>query len=144
VALLALAAAQRALRHPLVGSVTASALLATLPLVLLRGWPALHDHVASALVRRGGRRRATLLLGWSQGALVLLSLEVGLALLGGLGLLPVSPGVLAIAGVLTLAARQGHLAALCLTLPGLLQRATQHGTPLPSRLVCPDCGGSRR
>jgi Zn-finger nucleic acid-binding protein len=137
---LALAAAERAVDRPLVGSVAASALLATLPLVLLRGWPALHGHLASALVRRGGRRRAALLVGWSQGALVLLGLEVGVALLGGLGLLPVPPGVLALAGALTLAARQGHLAALAVALPGVLQQSTHSGAPLPSRLVCPECG----
>jgi Zn-finger nucleic acid-binding protein len=137
---LALGAAQRALGRPLVRSVAGAALLATLPLVLLRGWPALHGHLGAALVRRGGRRRASLLVGWSQGALVLLAVAVGLVLLSGLGLVPVPPGVLAIAGVLAVAARQGHLAALCLTLPGVLQRPTQHGTPLPSRLVCPDCG----
>lgn len=137
---LALAAAQDGLDRPLVKSVSGAALFATLPVLLLRGWPALHGHLASALVRRGGRRRASLLLGWSRAALVLLTLEVGLALLGGLGLLPVPAGVLAIAGAFTLAARHGHLAALCLALPGVLHRTARSGAPLPSRLVCPECG----
>src|SRR5262249_7743254 len=137
---LALGAAQRALTRPLVRSVTGAALLAALPLVLLRGWPALHGDLASALVRRGGRRRAALLLGWSRAALVLLGLAVGLQLLSGLDLAPIPSGFLALAAALALAAREGHLAALCLTLPGVAHPPGLPGTPLPSRLVCPDCG----
>ena len=137
---LALASAQRAVGRSLVESVAGSALLATLPVVLLRGWPALHGHLASVLIRRGGRRRATLLTAWSHATLVLLSLEVGLVLLQGLGLVALPAGVLAVATAVTLAARQGHLAAVGLTLPGVLQQLLHPGSPLPSRLVCPDCG----
>ena len=81
-----------------------------------------------------------LLVGWSRAALVLVGLTVGMLLLAGFGLVPIPPGVLALAAALSVAARQGHLAALGLTLPAVLHRPAQTGTPLPSRLVCPDCG----
>src|SRR4029453_7417739 len=42
-----------------------AAVLAVVPGVLLRGWPALHEHLVSAIVRRGGRKPGALLTGWS-------------------------------------------------------------------------------
>ena len=54
----ALSAARDAVGQRLVRSPVASAIAAVLPGVFLWGWPALHGHLGSALVRRGGRRRA--------------------------------------------------------------------------------------
>ena len=50
-----------------------SAVLAVLPGVLLLGWPALHEHLVSALVRRGGRKPGALLTGWSRAVVGCLS-----------------------------------------------------------------------
>ena len=73
---LALAAARDAVGQRLARSPVGAALAAVLPGVLLWGWPAVHGHLASALVRRGGRRRADLLTGWSRAVLGCLSAEV--------------------------------------------------------------------
>ena len=137
---LGLSAAERGLDRPLVRSVPWAAVMATFPVVLLKGWPALHGDFASVLIRRGGRRRATLLLGWSRAALVLMGLAVAMLLLTGLGLVPIPPGLLALAAALAVSARLGHLAAFSLAIPAVLHRPALTGTPLPSRLVCPDCG----
>jgi Zn-finger nucleic acid-binding protein len=136
----AVAASERALERTLVRSVALAALAAVAPVVLLWGWESLHGHLAAALLRRGARRRASLLLGWSRAVLVLLGAEVLLSVVGGLGLAHLPPGLLAVAGALALAARQGHLCALCTTLPAILKSPSAGGTPLPSRLRCPDCG----
>jgi Zn-finger nucleic acid-binding protein len=136
----ALAAARDAVGRPLVRSTLASALAAVLPGVLLVGWPALHGHLGSALVRRGGRKGAALLTGWSRGALVCISLEVALTVLGGSGLVAVPALVLAVVMAAALAARQGHLCALGVALPSLLRRPTGVGAPVASQLHCPECG----
>jgi len=137
---LALAAARAVAGRPLVRSPVGSALAAVVPGALLLGWPALHGHLVSALVRRGGRKRAALLSGWSRAVLVCLSAEVLLTLLVGLGLVNLSPAALAAVIAVALASRQGHLCALGITLPGLLLRPSGAGAPLPSQLVCPQCG----
>lgn len=137
---LALTAAREAVGQRLVRSPVASALAAALPGVLLWGWPMLHGHLASALVRRGGRRRAEFLTGWSRAVLGCLSAEVLLTVLDGLGILSLPPVGLAAAMAVALAARLGHLCALSITLPGLLLRPSRAGAPLPSTLVCPQCG----
>jgi Zn-finger nucleic acid-binding protein len=136
----ALAASERALERTLVRSLALVSLLAVVPVVLLWGWESLHGHLASALLRRGARRRASLLLGWSRAVLVLLGAEVLLAVLSALGLAYLPPVLLAAVGAVAMAVRQGHLSALCTTLPAVLHRPSAGGTPLPSRLRCPDCG----
>lgn len=136
----ALAASERALERTLVRSLAFSALAAVAPVVLLWGWESLHTHLASALLRRGARRRASFLLGWSRAVLVLLGAEVSLALLRALGLADLPPALLAAVGAAAMAARQGHLCALSTILPAVLHRPSVGGTPLPSRLRCPDCG----
>ena len=138
---LALAACQSVTGRSLVRSPATSALLAVLPGALLFGWPALHGHLVSALVRRGGRRPATLLTGWSRAVLGCLSAEVLLTLLDGLGVLPLPPAARAGVAAVAMGARQGHLCALAITLPVLLLRPGRAGAPLPSQLVCPQCGG---
>lgn len=137
---LALTAAREVVGQRLARSPVASALAAVLPGVFLWGWPVLHGHLASALVRRGGRRRADLLTGWSRAVLGCLSAVVLLTLLDGLGVLTLPPVGLAAAVAVALAARLGHLCALSITLPGLLLRPSRTGAPLPSTLVCPQCG----
>jgi Zn-finger nucleic acid-binding protein len=137
---LALGAAQSVTGRSLVRYPAVSAVLAVLPGPLLFGWPALHDHLVSALVRRGGRKPAALLTGWSRAVLGLISAAVILTLLDGLGVLPLPPAALAAAKALAVAARQGHLCALAITLPVLLLRPGRAGAPLPSQLVCPQCG----
>ena len=137
---LALAAARRASERPVVRSVLASVVPAVLPGVLLWGWEALHAHLASALVRRGGRPRAELMVGWSRAVLVCLSAEVLLVVLDGFGLVALPRLALGAAAALAIAARQGHLCALAISLPGLLLRLSRTGAPLPSQLVCPQCG----
>jgi len=136
----ALTAAREAVGRPLVRSPVGSAIAAVVPGVLLWGWPALHGHLTSALTRRGGPRRAALLTGWSRAALVCVSAEVLLTFLDGLGLVALPPVALAAVAAIALAARQGHLCALGITLPGVLLRPSRVGAPLPSQLVCPQCG----
>jgi Zn-finger nucleic acid-binding protein len=136
----ALAASERALGRTLVRSVAFAALMAVVPVVLLWGWESLHGHLASALMRRGARRRASLLLGWSRAVLVLLGAEVLLATLRALGLAQLPPELLGAVGALALGIRQGHLCALSATLPAVLHHSSAGGAPLPSRLRCPDCG----
>jgi Zn-finger nucleic acid-binding protein len=136
----ALTAAREAVGRPLVRSPVASAIAAVLPGVLLWGWPTLHGHLTSALTRRGGRRRAALLTGWSRAVLGCVSAEVLLIFLDGLGLVVLPPAALAAVGAIALAARQGHLCALGIALPGVLLRPSRVGVPLPSQLVCPQCG----
>jgi len=136
----ALTAARAAVGRPLVGSPIGATIAAITPGVLLWGWPALHGHLTSALTRRSGPRRAALLTGWSRAALVLISAEVFLTLLDGLGLVTLPPVALAVVGAIVLAARQGHLCALAISLPGVLLRPSRVGAPLPSQLVCPQCG----
>jgi Zn-finger nucleic acid-binding protein len=114
--------------------------LAVLPGVLLLGWPALHEHLVSSLVRRGGRRPGALLTGWSRAVLGCLSAEVLLTFLHGLGVLALPPIALGVVTALAFAARQGHLCALAITLPLLLVQPGRAGAPLPSQLVCPQCG----
>jgi Zn-finger nucleic acid-binding protein len=138
---LALGVAQSIAGRSLLRSPIGSAVLAVLPGPLLVGWPALHDHLVSALVRRGGRKPAALLTGWSRAVLGCISAAVILTLLDGLGILPLPPAALAAVKALAVAARQGHLCALAITLPVLLLRPGQTGAPLPSQLVCPQCGG---
>jgi Zn-finger nucleic acid-binding protein len=137
---LALAAARAVAGRPLVRSPALSALAAVAPGGMLLGWPALHGHLVSALIRRGGGKRAVLLNGWSRSALTCLSAEVLLTLLDGLGLVSLPPAALAAVTTVALAARQGHLCALGISLPGLLLRPARAGAPLPSQLVCPQCG----
>jgi Zn-finger nucleic acid-binding protein len=108
---------------------------------MLLGWPALHGHLVSALFRRGGRKPAALLTGWSRAVLGCVSAAVLLTLLDGLGILSLPPAALAAATALAVAARQGHLCALAISLPVLLLRPGRAGAPLPSQLVCPQCGG---
>ena len=117
-----------------------SALLAVLPGVLLLGWPALHEDLVSALVRRGGRKPGALLTGWSRAVLGCLSVEVLLGFLHGLELLALPPAAFGVVTALAFAARQGHLCALAITLPVLLMQPSRAGAPLPSQLVCPQCG----
>jgi Zn-finger nucleic acid-binding protein len=117
-----------------------SAVLAVLPGVLLLGWPALHEYLVSALVRRGGRRPGALLTGWSRAVLGCLSAEVLLTFLHGLGVLALPPGALVAVTALAFGARQGHLCALAITLPVLLVQPGRAGAPLPSQLACPQCG----
>ncbi|HZJ52900.1 MAG TPA: zf-TFIIB domain-containing protein [Myxococcaceae bacterium] len=117
-----------------------SALLAVLPGVLLVGWPALHEHLVSALVRRGGRKPGALLTGWSRAVLGCLSAEVLLTFLHGLGVLALPPAAVAAVAALAFGARQGHLCALVITLPVLLLQPGRAATPLPSQLLCPQCG----
>jgi Zn-finger nucleic acid-binding protein len=136
---LALAAGQAVAGRSLVRSPVSAALLAVVPGVFLLGWPALNGHLVSALMRRGGRRPAALLTGWSRAVLGLLSAEVLLTVLDGLGVLPLPPAVLAGVNALGVAARQGHLCALAITLPVLLLEPTRAGAPLPSQLICPLC-----
>jgi len=138
---LSLGVAQSITGRSLVRSPVVCAVLAVLPGPLLVGWPALHDHLVSALVRRGGRKSAALLTGWSRAVLGCISAAVILTLLDGLGVLPLPPAALAAAKALAVAARQGHLCALAITLPVLLLRPARTGAPLPSQLVCPQCGG---
>ena len=138
---LALGAAQSVAARPLVRSPAVSAALAVLPGPLLLGWPTLHGHLVSALIRRGGRKPAALLTGWSRAVLGGVSAAVILTLLDGLGVLPLPPAALAAVKALAVAARQGHLCALAITLPVLLLRPGRAGAPLPSQLVCPQCGG---
>jgi Zn-finger nucleic acid-binding protein len=138
---LALGVAQSIAGRSLVRSPIGSAVLAVLPGPLLVGWPALHDHLVSALVRRGGRKPAALLTGWSRSVLGCISAAVILTLLDGLGVLPLPPAALAAVKALAVASRQGHLCALAITLPVLLLRPGRRGAPLPSQLVCPQCGG---
>ena len=138
---LALGAAQSVTARSLVRSPAVSAVLAVLPGPMLVGWPALHGHLVSALVRRGGRKSAGLLTGWSRAVLGCVSAAVILTLLEGLGVLPLPPVALAAVKALAVAARQGHLCALAITLPVLLLRPGRTGAPLPSTLVCPQCGG---
>ncbi len=138
---LALGAARAVAGRPLVRSPVLSAVAAVVPGGMLLGWPALHGHLVSALVRRGGRKRAAQLIGWSRAALGCLSAEVLLTLLDGFGLVRLSPIALAGVTAVALASRQGHLCALGITLPGLLLRPAETGAPLPSHLVCPQCGG---
>jgi Zn-finger nucleic acid-binding protein len=138
---LALATAQSIARRSLVRSPTLSAVLAVLPGPMLLGWPAVHEHLVSALVRRGGRKPAELLIDWSRAVLGFVSAAVILTLLDGLRVLPLPPLALAAAKALAMAARQGHLCALAITLPVLLLRPGRAGAPLPSQLVCPQCGG---
>jgi Zn-finger nucleic acid-binding protein len=138
---LALGVAQSITGRSLVRSPIGSAVLAVLPGPLLVGWPALHDHLVSALVRRGGRKPAALLTGWSRAVLGCISAAVILTLLDGLGMLPLPPAALAAVKALAVAARQGHLCALAITLPVLLLRPGRTGAPLPSQLACPQCGG---
>lgn len=137
---LALTASRQGVERPLVRSPWSLAVAAVVPGLLLWGWPKVHGHLASALIRRGGRKGAGLLTWWSRAALVCLSAEVLLGLLGGLGLLTLPP--MALVGVvgLTLAARQGHLCALGITLPGLVHRPAPRTAALPSQLLCPECG----
>jgi Zn-finger nucleic acid-binding protein len=137
---LALGAARAVAGRPLVRSPALAALAAAAPGAMLFGWPALHGHLVSALVRRGGGKRAALLTGWSRAALVCLSAEVLLTLLDGLGLVSLAPAALGAVTAVAFAARQGHLCALGIALPGLLLRPTRVGAPLPSQLVCPQCG----
>jgi Zn-finger nucleic acid-binding protein len=117
-----------------------AAVLAVVPGVLLRGWPALHEHLVSAIVRRGGRKPGALLTGWSRAVLGCLSAAVLLTFLHGVGVLPLPPIALAVVTALAFAARQGHLCALAITLPVLLVQPGRAGSPLPSQLVCPQCG----
>jgi Zn-finger nucleic acid-binding protein len=138
---LALGAARSVTGRSLVRSPVVSALLAVLPGPMLVGWPALNGHLVSALFRRGGRKPAALLTGWSRAVLGCLSAAVLLTLLDGLRILALPPAALAAATALGLAARQGHLCALAITLPVLLLRPSRAGAPLPSQLVCPQCGG---
>jgi Zn-finger nucleic acid-binding protein len=138
---LALGVAQSVAGRSLVRNPIGAAVLAVLPGPLLVGWPALHDHLVSALVRRGGRKPAALLTGWSRAVLGCISAAVILTLLDGLGMLPLPPAALAGVKALAVAARQGHLCALAITLPVLLLRPGRIGAPLPSQLVCPQCGG---
>ena len=138
---LALAACQSVTGRPLVRSPAVSAALAVLPGVFLFGWPALHGHLVSALVRRGGRKPAALLTGWSQAVLGCLTVQVLLTLLDGLRVLDLSPISLAGVTALAMGARQGHLCALGISLPVLLLQPRRAGAPLPSQLVCPQCGG---
>jgi Zn-finger nucleic acid-binding protein len=138
---LALGVAQSVAGRSLVRSPIGAAVLAVLPGPLLVGWPALHDHLVSALVRRGGRKPAALLTGWSRAVLGCISAAVILTLLDGLGVLPLPPAALAAVKALAVASRQGHLCALAITLPVLLLRPGRRGAPLPSQLVCPQCGG---
>jgi len=137
---LALGAARAVAGRPLARSPALSALAAVAPGVMLLGWPTLHGHLVSALVRRGGGKRSALLAGWSRAALVCLSAAVLLTVLDGFGLVSLPPAALAVMTALALAARQGHLCALGITLPGLLLRPASAGAPLPSQLVCPQCG----
>ena len=137
---LALVAASEAVGRPLVRSALASSIAAAFPGVMLFGWPTLHGHLASALVRRGGRHRAELLGGWSRAALACVSAEVFLTLLDGLGLVSVPAWTRAAVAALALAAREGHLCALGIALPGVLLRPSRVGMPLPSQLMCPECG----
>ena len=137
---LALTAAHEAVGRTLVRSPVVAAIGAVVPGVLLAGWPTLHAHLSSALVRRGGRRRATLLTGWSRAVLGCLSAEVLLTALDGLGWVTLRPWALAAVVAVAFAARAGHLCALGVTLPGLLLRPARVGIPLPSQLVCPQCG----
>lgn len=137
---LALTAGRQAVGRPLTRSPLAATIAAVLPGVLLWGWPSLHGHLASALVRRGGRKRAALLTGWSRAVLGCVSAEVLLTALDGFGLVTLPPAALAGVVAIALAARQGHLCALGIALPGLLLRPVRMGTPLPSQLVCPQCG----
>jgi len=138
---LALATAKSLTTRPLVRSPIVSAVLAVLPGPMLVGWPSLHGHLVSALVRRGGRKPAALLTGWSRAVLGCVSAAVILTLLDGLGMLPLPAAALAAVKALAAAARQGHLCALAITLPVLLLRPGRTGAPLPSTLVCPQCGG---
>jgi Zn-finger nucleic acid-binding protein len=117
-----------------------AAVLAVVPGVLLLGWPALHEHLVSAIVRRGGRNPGALLTGWSRAVLGCLSAAVLLTFLHGLGVLPLPPIALGVVTALAFAARQGHLCALAITLPVLLVQPGRVGAPLPSQLVCPQCG----
>ncbi len=137
---LALAVARDAVGQRLVRSPAGAAMAAVLPGVLLWGWPAVHGHLASALVRRGGRRRADLLTWWSRAVLGCLVAEVLLTALDGLGVVALPPVGLAAVVAVALAARLGHLCALSITVPGLLLRPSRVGAPLPSTLVCPQCG----
>ena len=138
---LALGAARSVTGRSLVRSPVESALLAVLPGPMLLGWPALNGHLVSALFRRGGRKPAALLTGWSRAVLGCLSAAVLLTLLDGLGILALPPAAVAAATALGVAARQGHLCALAIALPVLLLRPGRAGAPLPSQLVCPQCGG---
>lgn len=137
---LALVAARVAVGRPLARSPLATTVAAVLPGVLLWGWPSLHGHLASALVRRGGRKRAALLTGWSRAVLGCVSAEVLLTALDGFGLVTLPPAALAGVIAIALAARQGHLCALGIALPGLLLRPGRMSAPLPSQLQCPQCG----
>jgi len=137
---LALDLGRAVVSRTLVRSAAAASLVAVLPGILLLGWPTLHGHLASALVRRGGRRRAALLTGWSTAVLGSLPVAVVLTFLDGLGLVNLPPWALAGITALALAAREGHLCALVVTLPGLLVRPGRRGAPLPSQLTCPECG----
>jgi len=138
---LALGAARSVSGRSLVAAPAVAALLAVLPGPMLLGWPALHGHLVSALFRRGGRKPAALVTGWSRAVLGCLSVAVLLTLLDGLGILALPPAALAAATALGMAARQAHLCALAITLPVLLLRPARAGAPLPSQLVCPQCGG---
>jgi len=137
---LALGAAQAVAGRPLVRSPLASAVAAVAPGAMLVGWPALHGHLVSALTRRGGRKRAALVIGWSRAVLVCVSAGVLLTVLDGWGLVHVPPAALAAVAAVALASRLGHLCGLGITLPGLLLRPARAGAPLPSQLVCPQCG----
>ena len=137
---LALTAAREAAGHRLVRSPLLAALAAAFPGLFLWGWPVLHAHLASALVRRGGRRRAELLTGWSRAVLGCVSAAALLTVLDGLGVLTLPPAGLAAALAVALAARLGHLCALSISLPGLLSQPSRAGAPLPSTLGCPNCG----
>jgi Zn-finger nucleic acid-binding protein len=137
---LALAASRSVTALPRKPAPALSALLAVLPGVLLVGWPALHEHLVSALVRRGGRKPGALLTGWSRAVLGCLSAEVLLTFLHGLGVLALPPAALAAVAALAFGARQGHLCALAITLPVLLLQPGRAGAPLPSQLLCPQCG----
>jgi len=138
---LALGAARSVTGRSLVRNSAVSALLAVFPGPMLLGWPALHGYLVSALFRRGGRKPAALLTGWSRAVLGCVSAAVLLTLLDGLGILSLPPAALAAATALAVAARQGHLCALAISLPVLLLRPGRAGAPLPSQLVCPQCGG---
>jgi len=138
---LALGAARSVSGRSLVRAPAVAALLAVLPGPMLLGWPALHGHLVSALFRRGGRKPAALVTGWSRAVLGCLSVAVLLTLLDGLRILALPPAALAAATALGMAARQAHLCALAITLPVLLLRPARAGAPLPSQLVCPQCGG---
>jgi Zn-finger nucleic acid-binding protein len=136
----AMLAARRGVDRPVARSVWPGAVAASLPVFLLWGWPSLHGHLVSALVRRGARHRASILSRWSRVALVCLTAEVAILVLDALGFIRLPPFALAVGAAITLAARQGYLAALCITISGVLHKPAVSGAPLPTRLACPDCG----